>query len=283
MKFRITIDKTLTYAIFTVMLIVAVFPLFYTISSSFKTNMEILTKPANLLPEKFTLDNYIQALTSESFNVPMLLKNSLLYTAVNVFISVLAASMGGYVFARGRFPLKKAIFACFTSLMFIKMGGISIYPTFEVLRLVHLDRSLLALIVVHCFGVPVVNMYLVKGNIESLPYAIEEAAKIDGCSFANIFFKIVLPLIKPILVTISILSFQASWNEYLLPNIFTITKPEQRTLIVGLMALKSTGEAASSWSLMLAGASVAMFPVLVAFAIGNKHFVKGIAAGAVKG
>lgn len=105
----------------------------------------------------------------------------------------------------------------------------------------------------------------------------------DGCSFIGIFFKIILPLMKPILATIAILSFNGSWNDYLLPNIFTLTIPAQRTLIVGLMALKTTGEAASSWNLMLAGASIAMMPVLVAFAFGNRYFVKGVAAGAVKG
>ena len=283
MKRRNLIENSLIYIILTVVLIFAVFPLFYTISSSFKTNMEIMTDPSSILPINPTFDNYKQAWTSESFNVPILLKNSILYTVANVFVTVMISAMAGYVFARGNFPLKKVIFYCFTALMFIKLGGIDVYATFQVLGLVHLDRSLWALILVHCFGIPIVNIYLVKGNIETLPKAIDEAAMIDGCSFPGIFFKIILPMIKPILATIMILSFQGSWNEYLMPNIFTLTNPSQRTLIVGLMALKSTGEAASSWNLMLAGSVIAMFPVLVAFAFGNKYFVKGIAAGAVKG
>lgn len=275
--------NVLMYVILIIAMIVTIFPLIYTISSSFKTNMEILTNPGSLFPESPTLDNYIQAWTSESFNVPILLKNSVIYTVVNMFTTLMISSMAGYVFARGNFPLKKLIFYCFTALMFIKTGGITVYATFEVLSLVHLDRSLFALMVVHLFAIPIVNIYLVKGNVETIPYEIDEAAKMDGCSFIGIFFKIMLPLMKPILATIAILAFNASWNEYLMPNIFTLTSPEQRTLIVGLMALKSTGQAASSWNLMLAGASIAMFPVLIAFAFGNKYFVKGIAAGAVKG
>lgn len=95
--------------------------------------------------------------------------------------------------------------------------------------------------------------------------------------------RVILPLLKPILATVAILSFNSSWNDYLMPNIFTLTNPMQRTLIVGLMALKSSGESASAWNLMLAGATIALIPILVVFAFLNKYFVKGIANGAVKG
>lgn len=283
MKTRKTVGNILIYIALSIMLIFTLYPIMYTILASFKDNVEILTNPASMFPENPTLDNYRTALTSESFNVPVLLKNSLIYTIACVFANVVISAMAGYTFARGHFRFKKLIFACFSALLFIKLGGISVYPTFEVLSLVNLDRSLFALIVVHCFSIPVVNIYLVKGNVETIPKEIDEAAQIDGCSFVGILFRIILPLLKPILATIAIISFQGSWNEYLMPNIFTLTDPSQRTLIVGLMSLKSTGESASSWNLMLAGATIAMLPVLVAFAIGNKYFVKGIAAGAVKG
>ncbi len=283
MKNRKIITNIILYAVLICMLIVTVFPFIYTISASFKSNMEILTRPGTLFPEKPTFDNYIQAWTSESFCVPVLLKNSVIYTVVSMLSMVLVSAMAGYVFARGKFKFKKLIFGCFTALMFIKTGGITIYATFKVLTTLHLDKSLYALMFVNLFKIPIIYIYLVKGNVETIPFAIDEAAKMDGCSFIGIFFKIILPLMKPILATIAILSFNGSWNDYLLPNIFTLTIPAQRTLIVGLMALKTTGEAASSWNLMLAGASIAMLPVLVAFAFGNRYFVKGVAAGAVKG
>lgn len=283
MKSKKIACNILIYIALSVMLIVTLYPIIYTILASFKSNVEILTNPGSIFPSNPTLDNYKTALTSTEFNVPVLLKNSLIYTVACVFANVVVSAMAGYTFARGHFRFKKLIFGCFSALLFIKLGGISVYPTFEVLSLIHLDRSLFALILVHCFSIPVVNIYLVKGNVETIPREIDEAAQIDGCSFVSILFRIILPLLKPILATISIISFQGSWNEYLMPNIFTLTNPSQRTLIVGLMSLKSTGESASSWNLMLAGATIAMLPVLVAFAIGNKYFVKGIAAGAVKG
>ena len=283
MRKREFIVNAFIYLFLALMFIVTVFPLVYTIASAFKTNMEILTEPGRLLPKNPTFGNFVQAWTSKSFNVPVLLKNSIIYTLANVFISLMVSLMAGYVFARGHFHFKKIIFILFTSLMFIKTGGLGIYAQFEVLSAIHLDRSLWALIVMHLFNVPIVNMYLVKGNVEQIPYELNEAAKIDGCSFIGTFFKIIMPLLKPIAATIAILSFNSSWNEYLMPNIFTLTDPTQRTLIVGLMALKSTGESASSWNLMLAGTTITLIPVLVAFTIGNKFFVKGLAAGAVKG
>lgn len=283
MRQRQLIANTVQYLFLAAVLLVTVFPLMYTVLASFKTNAEILTNPGGIFPHNPTVDNYVQAWTSDSFNVPILLRNSVIYTLVNVFTTLLISSMAGYVFARGHFRFKKLIFYCFTALMFIKTGGITIYATFKILTTIHLDRSLFALMVVNLFSIPIVNIYLIKGNVETIPIAIDEAAKIEGCSFVGVFFRIILPLIKPILATVAILTFNSSWNDYLMPNIFTLTTPNQRTLIVGLMALKSSGQSAASWNLMLAGASIAMLPVLVAFAFCNKYFVKGIAAGAVKG
>ncbi len=283
MRKKQVISNAVLYLFLIAVLIGTMFPLLYTVLASFKSNAEILTNPGSMLPKNPTVNNYVQAWTSDSFHVPTLLRNSVIYTLVNMFTTLLISSMAGYVFARGHFKFKKLIFYCFTALMFIKTGGITIYATFKVLSAVHLDRSLFALMVVHLFSIPIVNIYLIKGNVETIPTAIDEAAKIDGCSFVGVFFKIILPMLKPILATVAILAFNSSWNDYLMPNIFTLTAPGQRTLIVGLMALKSSGESAASWNLMLAGASIAMLPVLVAFAFCNKYFVKGIAAGAVKG
>ena len=133
------------------------------------------------------------------------------------------------------------------------------------------------------FSIPVVNIYLIRGFIDALPKELDESARIDGCSFAGTFFRIIMPLLKPVLATIGILTFNTSWNDYITPNIFTATKPEQQTLIVGLMALKNSDGAATNWNLMLAGSVIALIPVLVAYAFGNQYFVSGLASGAVKG
>lgn len=275
--------NALFYAILIFVFLVTIFPILYIAMSSFKTNTDILAYPEKLITSNMSFDNYIRAWNSPQFQVKYLIWNSLYYTLGCVFISLSISSMAGYVFSRGNFPLKKVIFGCFTALMFIHTGGIGIYATFEVLNFLHIPQSLPSLLLIALFGVPTVNMYLVKGYVDTLPYELNEAAKIDGASFPRIFFTIMLPLIVPIMATIGILAFNGSWNNYLMPTVFTLTRPKQRTLIVGLMALKNSAGAATQWDLMLAGSVIALIPVLCAYMFGNKYFVSGLAAGAVKG
>lgn len=272
-----------TYFILIAMAAITLFPIIYVISASFKSNSEIMVHPERLFPVSPTLDNYKQAWNSGNFRIGNMLWNSLYYSVICVVITMITSSMGGYVFARGEFPAKKVIFAVFSSLMFVSIGSITIYPLFDILDIFGLAHSLWGLIVMKMFGVSIINIYLVRSYVNTLPKALDEAAEIDGCSFFGIFARIMLPLTKPIMATVGILAFQGSWNEYLLPTIFTLTRPEQRTLIVGVVALKNSGQAAASWNLMLAGTTVALIPVLLAYAVGNKYFVSGIAAGAVKG
>ena len=272
-----------TYTILTLVAFITLLPIIYCVLSSFKTNIEIMASPENIIPKEFTFDNYIEVFHSDSFNVLRMLWNSTYYTIFSVVINLVLSSVCGYVFARGNFAGKKAIFAVFTSLMFINMGTITIYPKFEILSLVNLNKSLFGLMVLKFFGIPIVNMYLVRGYILALPKEMDEAARIDGCYYFRIFTKIIAPLLKPILATIGILSFQASWNEYLMPAIFTMGIPEQTPLIAGIIALKTSGGAASQWNLMFAGMTIAIIPVLVAYTVANKYFVSGIASGAVKG
>lgn len=263
--------------------LIALFPVVYVISSSFKSNSEIMVHPEAVFPISPTLENYKIAFNSSDFNIGRMFLNSAYYTVICVAVIIFLSSMGGYVFARGEFRGKKVLFTMFSALMFVNIGTITIYPLFDVLNLINLSSSLQGLVVMKFFGINIVQIYLVRGFINSLPKALDESAEIDGCGFFKTFVYIIFPLLKPIIATIGILAFQGSWNEYLMPTLFTLTRPEQRTLIVGVMALKSSGEAASSWNLMLAGTTVALIPVLLAYAVGNKYFVKGIASGAVKG
>ena len=272
-----------SYIILSIVAFVTLVPIFYCIMSSFKTNIEIMASPENLIPKEFTIDNYIEIFHSSTFNVLRMLWNSTYYTLLSVIVCLILSSVCGYVFARGNFAGKKAIFAVFSALMFINMGTITIYPKFQILGLVHLNRSLFGLMALKFFGIPIVNMYLVRGYILSLPKEMDEAARIDGCDYFGIFIKIIAPLLKPILATIGILSFQGSWNEYLMPSIFTMGIPKQTPLIAGIVALKTSGGAASQWNLMFAGMTIAIIPVLFAYCVANKYFVSGIAAGAVKG
>lgn len=272
------------YLFLTIVLLFVLMPIAYTILSSFKTNSEIMAHPEHFFPKEPTLENYRIAWSGKDFNIPRMFFNSLVYTVCCMTFTVVTSALGGYVFARGgNFKGSRVIFAVFSSLMFINMGSITIYPIFQVLGILKLSSSLWGLIVMRFFSVGIVNIYLVRSYIRTLPKELDEAAEVDGCSFAGVFFRIIMPLLKPILATISILAFNRSWNEYLMPTLFTLNNKQQRTLIVGIMSLKNSGASAANWNLMLAGATIAMLPILVVYAIANKYFVEGLTAGAVKG
>lgn len=276
-------QKALMYIFLLSVVVLVFFPLIYVIASSFKTNMEIMANPERIFPKVWTVQNYIDAWNSDVMRVGRMFWNSTWFTVLSVIITLTTASVSGYVFERGKFKGQKLLFALFSSLMFISLGSITIYPQFEVLGIFGLSKSLFGLIVVTCFTIPVMHMYMVKGFVAQLPKELDESAKIDGCSFTGIFFRIILPLLKPIMATLAVLVFNGSWNSYIMPAMFTLTRPEQQTLIVGIMALKNSGSGASQWNLMLAGTVIALFPVLLVFAIANKYFVAGLADGAVKG
>lgn len=283
MKMSRIISITVIYAIFVIISIITLFPIVYTIVSSFKSNMEIMAYPDRFWVEKPTFDNYIQAWNSDNFQVGRMFFNSMWFTVLSVIISLFISTVSGYVYERGNFKLKKPLYALFLSLMFISLGSITIYPKFEILSHLRLNKSLFGLLFMNCFAMPIVHVVLVRSFIATLPKELDESALIDGCSFTGIFFKIILPLLKPIVATLGVLSFQSSWNNYLMPTLFTMSNPKQQTLIVGIVALKNSGEGASSWNLMFAGTVIALLPVLIVYAIGNKYFTDGITAGAVKG
>ena len=277
------IFKIFMYILLTLVAFLTLLPIVYAVLGSFKTSSELFTIPEKLFPQAFTWDNYKEAFSSDVFNVGLMTKNSLIYTCCVVGASLIFSSMAGYAFAWGKFPLKNLIFVVFTGLMFIDMAGITVYPLFDVLNIINLNQSLWGLIVIKVFGVNVVQMHLFKSYIKTLPKELNEAARIDGCNVLQTFWKIVAPLLLPVFATCAILSFQSSWNEYLLPQIFTSARPDQRTLTVGIVALKNSGESAASPSLMLAGTTISLLPVIVVYIICNRYFVSGLAAGAVKG
>lgn len=276
------VKKTIMYLILALGIVFALFPIVYMFFASFKDNMEIMTN-ASLLPQNPSFNNYITAWKSDVFNVKQLLWNSIYYTAIVVFLTVGCSCMAGYAFARGKFKGKNVWLVAFTALMFINFGGATIVPTLQIVKLLHLTGSLWGLIVVKFFSISVVSIYLVKSFVEGLPREMDEAAIIDGCGFIGIFVRILLPLLKPVVATLVMLGFQGSWNEYLLPMVFTITDPSKGTLVSGLFALKSSGAAATNWNLLLAGSVIASVPVVTVYLVMNKYFIAGLTAGAVKG
>ena len=271
----------MVYVVLIVIFMITIFPVFYTFMASFKSNMEILTAGNRVIPEKFVVENYVKAWTLGNFS--RYTWNSV-YMSVSIVFGVIVASIiCGYVFSRAVFPGKQFLYYMILSSMFVSLGSLTLYPLLMITKVVNLNRSLWGVIIIRVFAVNTTNVFLARSYMESIPREIDEAAKVDGCSFARTFFEIISPLCKPIIASIGILTFRGSWNDYLLPMIFTMSNRKRMPLVVGVMALKTSGEAASSWNLMLAGSALSMIPMIIIYAIFNRYFIEGLTSGSVKG
>lgn len=268
------------YIILSVLAVVVIFPIFYIAISSVKDTSDILTN-TSFFPKSFSLDNYIKAWKLSNFKTYMW--NSIFMCSIIVAGTIITSISAGYVFSRAKFPGKKMLLAVITFSMFISAGALYLFPQLMVAKFLHLNTSLWGVIIIYIFGINVTSLYISKGFIDSIPKEIDEAAKVDGCSFFRIFYNIIFPLTKPLIATVGLLAFMNSWNDYLLPMVFTLGNPSSRPLVVGIISMKSAGASITSWDLMMAGTTMALLPMIVLFIGLNKYFVSGLTSGAIKG
>lgn len=273
--------KALVYGFLLVFFIISFFPVLFTFMSSFKSNLDILTTGDSLFPKTFVLDNYKQAWELADFSTYT--KNSVFLSTFCVIGAILSSTICGYAFSRGRFRGKEFIFYFMISSMFVSLGTLTLYPLLMIMKTVGLNKSLWGVIIIRVFGMNVTNLFIARGYINSISQEIDEAAKIDGCSFVKIYYRIIFPLCKPLIASVAILAFRSSWNDYMLPMVFTMTDTDRMPLVVGIMHLKSSGETASSWNLMLAGTAISLIPMILIYLVFNRYFVSGMTRGAVKG
>ncbi len=281
MKNKRLLSKIFIYAFLIVALVVAIFPIFYTLMASVKSNQELLANPSAIFPEKFIFDNYVQAWQLANFKQYTL--NSVHMAFFIVVGTIITSTIAGYVFERGKFKGKDMIFAFVLSSMFVSLGSLTLYPTLMIAKFFHMNKSLWGVIIIRVLGLNVSNLFIARGYIATIPKEVDEAAKIDGCSFFGIYRHIMFPLLKPLIATVGILEFRNAWNDYMMPLVFTMASPKRMPLVVGVVNLKSTGEAASNWNVMLAGTAISIIPMIIVFLLFNKNFISGLTAGSVKG
>ncbi|MBO4911257.1 MAG: carbohydrate ABC transporter permease [Butyrivibrio sp.] len=271
----------LIYLALCLFFVISFFPVFYTFMSSFKSNMDILTTGDLIIPREFVFDNYIKAWRLADFQTYTI--NSIFLAFFCVLGAIFASTICGYVFSRATFKGKEFIFYFMISSMFVSLGTLTLYPLLMIMKAFHLNKSLWGVIIIRVFGMNITNLFIARGFISSIPREIDEAAKIDGCSFDAIYYRIIFPLCKPLIATVGILSFRSAWNDYMLPMVFTMTDTGRMPLVVGIMHLKSSGDAASSWNLMLAGTAISLIPMIIIYIMFNRYFISGMTTGAVKG
>ncbi|MFA7073867.1 MAG: carbohydrate ABC transporter permease [Endomicrobiaceae bacterium] len=266
----------ITHAILLVVAVTCIFPVFWMLSSSLKTQEEIFTK-MTLFPEVWQWGNYVDAFIKAEFGMYFL--NSVIYTVVGVSAIVLITSMAAYGFARLEFWGKNFLFYLLISTLLIPIPGVFV-PLYLLLKKLALLDTRTGLLLCYISGALAFGLFLLRSFFEDLPKEIEEAALIDGCSRFGIYWRIALPLAKPAIATLVILQCLAIWNEFLLALVVLQDKakmPIQR----GLMVFQGTF--ITDYPLLMAGLTIATIPIVIIYLLMQKHIVKGIAAGALKG
>ncbi len=257
------------------------YPLVYIVLGSFKANAELLKGGTRLLPETFILDNYKEAW--EKANFARYTLNSVIISVGVMVVTLVATSMAGYVFARKNFRGKELLYSLFVAFMFVNVGSVTLRPLFELAVKVKMNTSLISVILISAGTGQATYIFLVRGFMNTISRELDDAAKIDGCTFFQIYYKIILPLLKPILATICLLSFRTGWNEYIMPLVFTMSNEKMRPLTVGVTMLKNSGDGTAAWNLMFAGATISIIPIVLIYMFTSKQFMNGMTAGAVKG
>lgn len=262
-----------------VMAIFAIYPILYTLVGSLKTNIE-LTSGSKFFPEIWQFKNYYQAFLQGNFLKYTL--NSIILGGLTTILAVITCALAGFILARRDFVGKKLILALYTSMMFISLGSVALYPLYQLLRSVGLTKSMIGLTIALTGG-QAVNVLLVMGYVKGIPKELDEAATIDGCTIYGVFWRIVLPLMTPILAVVALFVFRNTWNDYITTLIMTVSNPKLQTLTVAVVQLKYSVNAAAEWHIMLAGASIAIVPMIIVYILCNKQFIGGLTAGAIKG
>ncbi|HCB05983.1 MAG TPA: sugar ABC transporter permease [Nocardioides bacterium] len=243
--------------------------------SSFKPEAEVRATPPSFWPETVTLSNYDTLFTRLDF--PTYLFNSVVVALAVTAGNMIFCSMLGYALAKLDFPGKKALFAVVLGTLMVP-GVVTFVPLFVMVTKMQLSNSLLGLILPFLAGP--FGVFLMRQYILSLPDELIQAARIDGAGELRIFFSVMLPLCGPALATLGILTFLASWNNFLWPLVVAQTE-DKYTLPVAL-ALYSVGQNATQFGLLLAGAVVVVLPVLAIFLVLQRHIMQGIAMTGIK-
>jgi len=261
--------------------LVAGFPIFYTLMGSGRSTQDLLANPGSIIPEAFVFDNFIEAWNLANF--AQFTWNSIFLSFFIVIGTIITSTVAAYVFERGKFKGKELIFALVLSSMFVSLGSLTLFPILRIAQFFGINQSLWGVIIIRVLGLNVANLFISRGYIATISKELDEAAKMDGCSFFGIFIYVIFPLLKPLIATIGILTFRSAWNDFMLPMVFTMANPERMPLVVGVVNLRNMGESAANWSLMLAGTAISIVPMIIVFLIFNKQFINGLTEGSIKG
>ena len=272
------LGATTKYVIIVASLLIVSFPLYWLIISAFKLEQDYLAFPPILLPLRYTLNSFSEIFTRDKISVYFF--NSMLIGIVTTLFVILVGSMAAFALVRGPIQRRaKNVFGVWFLIQKMYPAIATAIPVYLIMRKLRLMDTPIALIIMNTsFNLPLV-IWLMMGFLEQIPYSLEESAVLDGCSFTGRFFMIVLPITKPGLIASAILTFVATWNEFLFAVILSIKRAKTLPVIIaGFITDRGL-----AWGPMAATAVLCLLPVIILTLAVQKDFVNGLAMGAVKG
>ena len=276
---RRSVDAVI-YVILTILGIIWLIPVFFLLIHSFRAEPGAAIK--YLFPKNYTLDNYIRLFTErELFDFPHWYLNTLIVSVCSCLLSTMYVLMISYSLSRLRF---KGRGVCMKAGLILNMfpSFMSMIAVYFILKAVGLTQSLLALILVYS-GTAALTYYIAKGFFDTIPRALDEAALIDGASRATIFWRITLPLSKPIIVYTVLMAFMAPWMDYIFASVIMKDNYRNYTVALGLFQMISRENIYDYFTRFCAGAVLVAIPISVLFMFMQRYYVSGVTGGAVKG
>jgi ABC-type glycerol-3-phosphate transport system permease component len=253
------------------------YPFLWMLSGSLKTKEEFFGRGLSLIPQQLVWKNYAEAWQGTHFSVYF--KNSIFVSVVTTLIIIMLTSMAGYSLARYQFPGKRFILGAILLTMFLPRG-FTIIPIFALIMRLGLLNTLWAVILVNAAKSMVFNTFLFAAYFTTLPKELEDAAQIDGANFPIIYLRIAMPLALPMIGTVALFEFIDNWNSFFIPLVFTLGRPDLRTVPVGMYAF--VGQNSIEWTLLAAAATMSLLPTLILFFLLQHLFVKGM-VGVIRG
>lgn len=252
-------------------------PVYYMIVSTFKTGAEIAESPL-ALPSKIDFAGYVKAFTNMQF--PRALKNTLFITAMSMVLNLIVSMPAAYTLARRKSTFNNIIYVFFLAGMMIpvQMGLSSLYKIMSGLNLVN---NPFAVILINASSSIISSIFLIKSFISTaIPKEIEESAKIDGCGLYAVLFRIVMPLLKPVVATVGIIVMLGAWNDYLNPSLFLQSR--ERAVILQEV-YRNVGQFSVDWASMFPMLVLGILPLTIIYIFMQKWIIGGVTSGSVKG
>ncbi|MDQ0573932.1 carbohydrate ABC transporter permease [Agromyces albus] len=267
--------RVILYVLLAALTLLIFVPFFWMVSSSLKHNNQVFSIPIQWVPTEFVWSNYVDIWT----RIPLLtyLKNSLFLSVTITFLQVLTGSFAAYGFSKMRFKGRDVLFVIYIATIAVPWQAYMI-PQYIMMQNAGLVNTHLSIILLQAFGA--FGVFLMRQYYMSIPDELSEAARIDGLNEYRIWWRIILPLTKPALASLALLTFVSTWNDYMGPFIY-FTSNDLWTVQIGLRSF--VGQFDAEYAMIMTGSVISVIPIVIVFLLGQRFFIQGIATSGLKG